>query len=86
MTENEDTTFAGLKFLIQYRDKENGIHWHNMAAYDVVLAAERYFEKLKLSESENLPWEYRLVDLENGTTTRQLSTDNKGDPSVISDC
>lgn len=73
MTEDKEPTFAGLRFLIQYRDKDIGIAWHNMAAYDAVLAAERYFEKLKLSESEKLPWEYRLVDLEEGTTTRQLS-------------
>lgn len=81
MTEDEDTTFAGLKFLIQYRDKETGIKWHNMAAYDVALAAEKYFEKLKRSESENLPWEYQLVDIDEGTTTRQLSADTKDDPS-----
>lgn len=61
--------FDGLKFLIQYRRKDDGIHWHNMAAFDGVLAAERFFRQQDTDEA--CPWEYQLVDLENGTTTRQ---------------
>lgn len=54
--------FDGLKFLIQYRRKDDGIRWHNMAAFDGVLAAERFFNQQ--DKTEECLWEYRLVDLE----------------------
>lgn len=66
---DEPSKFDGLTFLVQYRRKDDGTRWHNMAAFDGELAAERYFKTQ--SSDEDWPWEYQLVDLENSTTTRQ---------------
>jgi hypothetical protein len=61
---DEHDTFHGLKFLIQYRRNDDGVRWHNMAAFDVAGAAERFFAKQKENNDiEDWPWEYRLVDL-----------------------
>jgi len=54
-----DLGFLGL---VQYRQKVGGGDWKNMAAFDVNGAAESYFQKQ--DTSENWPWEYRLIDLE----------------------
>jgi hypothetical protein len=67
MTEPE--TFDGLKFLIQYRRKDDGVRWHNMAGFDVVGPAEKYFAQQ--SRDEDWPWEYSLLDLETGLRTSQ---------------
>lgn len=57
---DDDTSpFKGLNALVQYRQKENGIVWHNMAAFDSMGIAERYRDK----QGASAPWEYRAVDL-----------------------
>lgn len=75
--------FTGLKFLIQYRLKDDGVRWHNMAAFDGALAAEGYFKQQ--CSDEYWPWEYQLVDLEEGTTTRQEQARAAPQPSSGSD-
>lgn len=70
--------FAGLTFLIQYRRKDTGVRWHNMASFDGELAAMRYFQQ---QDRDNAcPWEYRMVDIENGTMTAQTRTDTSEEP------
>lgn len=64
--------FDGLKFLIQYRRKDDGVRWNNMAAFDVRGPAETYFEK---QGGHGIPWEYQLVDLESGECRRQPPPD-----------
>ena len=64
---SESDRFEGLKYLIQYR-RTDGLRWHNMAAFDVIGAAERYFEN-NTKGSEEWPWEYQMVDLETGVVT-----------------
>lgn len=69
---DENGTFYGLKFLIQYRRKDDGVRWHNMAAFDVGGPAEKYFNEQ--SRDEDWPWEYQLVNLESGASTQQAKT------------
>jgi hypothetical protein len=59
--------FDGLNYLIQYRQKADGVKWHNMAAFDVLGAAESYLKKQ--DRDEDWIWEYRMVDLEDGNVT-----------------
>jgi hypothetical protein len=61
--------FSGLKFLIQYRRRDDGVRWHNMAAFDVMGPAEKYFAQQR--RDEDWPWEYQMVDLETGLCTHQ---------------
>jgi hypothetical protein len=68
--DDEPSKFDGLHFLIQYRRKDNGVRWHNMAAFDGTLAAERYFTSQSCDEA--WPWEYQMIDIESGHVTRQL--------------
>lgn len=70
--------FSGLKFLIQYRRKLDGVRWTNMAAFDGILAGERYLEQQR--RDEGWPWEYRMLDIESGTITRQHSPDDVSSP------
>lgn len=51
--------FEGLTALVQYRRKDDGVTWHNMAAFDFFGPAERYRDK----QDPEAPWEYRAVDL-----------------------
>lgn len=48
-----------LPFVVQYRRKDDGIHWVDMAAYDQQSVAERYRDKCA---GDNVPWEYRVDD------------------------
>jgi hypothetical protein len=73
MSEGEDG-FSNLYFLIQYRRKDDGVRWINMAAFDVRGPAEKYFAEQ--SRDEEWPWEYRFFDLENNTCIQQ-STDHQ---------
>lgn len=59
----EDSPFYGLNYLIQYRRKDECV-WHNMAAFDGELAAERYFTK---QGGDDSPWEYRMVEVPEGS-------------------
>lgn len=70
MSDIEDK-FSNLYYLIQYRRRDDGIRWINMAAFDTSLSAERYFEMQRCDD--DWPWEYQLVDLESGVVTRQNS-------------
>lgn len=65
---NDEGRFTGLNFLIQYRRKDEAV-WHNMAAFDVPGPAEKYFGDQW--RGERCPWEYQLVNLEDGTITQQ---------------
>jgi hypothetical protein len=75
MTEPE--TFAGLKFLIQYRRKDDGVRWHNMAGFDVQGPAEKYLKQQSLDEG--WPWEYSLLDLESGQRHHQCPQESSSD-------
>jgi len=48
----------GLNFLVQYRRKDDGTRWNNMAAFDRQTIAENYAKKC---EGDNVPWEYRAI-------------------------
>ena len=48
-----------LPYVVQYRRKDDGIHWIDMAAYDVLSVAERYRDECA---GDNVPWEYRVDD------------------------
>lgn len=76
---DETDKFSNLYFLIQYRRKDDGIRWINMAAFDGALAAERYFKSQ--DTDANCRWEYQMLDLENGTTTRQCIPQERGEQS-----
>jgi hypothetical protein len=69
---SEFGTFDGLKFLIQYRRKDDGVRWHNMAAFDGELAAKRFFGQQDTDES--CPWEYSLYDIEENCRTSQVTS------------
>ncbi len=56
--------FAGLFHIVEYRRKDGGHGWIPMAAFDGIGVAERYVEKCSSGNSENWPWEYRLIELE----------------------
>jgi hypothetical protein len=62
-------TFDGLKFLIQYRRRDDGVRWYNMAAFDVAGPAEKYFAQQ--SNDDDWPWEYRLIDLDASEQQRE---------------
>lgn len=68
--------FDGLKFLIQYRRKDDGVRWHNMAAFDGILAAERFFKQQ--STDADCPWEYSLFDIEENRRTSQVAPADGG--------
>lgn len=51
--------FEGLTALVQYRRKDVGFAWRNMAAFDSFGIAERYRDNM----DAEAPWEYRAVDL-----------------------
>lgn len=48
-----------LPFVVQYRRKDEGIFWVDMAAFDVPGVAERYRDKCAEGD---VPWEYQIVD------------------------
>ena len=50
----------GLPHIIQYRRKDEATFdpWHSMAAFDSILAAERYYA----AQSSEV-WEYRLIEI-----------------------
>jgi len=66
---SDEDEFSGLHFLIQYRRKDDGVRWGNMAAFDVMGPAEIYLAQQRCDE--DWPWEYQMVDLETGLCTRQ---------------
>lgn len=66
--ERSQVEFLNLYFFIQYRRKDDGGHWINMAAFDVRGPAEKYFKEQ--SCDEDWPWEYQLVDLESGVIAK----------------
>jgi hypothetical protein len=69
-----DNIFDGLKFVMQYRRRDDGVAWRAMAAFDVEGAAEHYFAK---HSSPDGPWEYRLFDVEaNAVSSHQRGGDN----------
>lgn len=52
---------SGLCHVVQYRRKDQTDQfdpWHSMAAFDVLGAAEAYYEK-----QESSMWEYRLIEI-----------------------
>ena len=55
-----DKLLSGLKAVVQYRRKEEGIAWMTMAAFDSESMAEKY---AKECTGENRPWEYQAVIL-----------------------
>lgn len=57
---SNEPTYYGLKALVQYRRKETGIRWVNMAAFDSMHMAEKY--AIECSNSDR-PWEYRAVEV-----------------------
>jgi hypothetical protein len=75
MSDEPNDLFDGLKFLIQYRRKDDGVRWHNMAAFDGVLAAGRFFKAQDADDA--CPWEYRLKDIEASTILLQHSGGEK---------
>ncbi len=48
-----------LPFVVQYRRKDGGIRWADMAAFDLLGPAERYRDTCA---GDNVPWEYRVDD------------------------
>jgi len=48
-----------LPFVVQYRRKDDGIKWVDMAAYDSLTIAENYRDKCSC---HNMPWEYRVIE------------------------
>ena len=55
--------FTGLKAVVQYRGKKDGVsplHWLAMAAFDSRDRADTYCADCA---SGDLPWEYRVVDV-----------------------
>jgi hypothetical protein len=76
---DDEDKFSGLKFLIQYRRKLDGVVWGNMAAFDGFLAGERYLGQQR--RDEDWPWEYRMLDIESGTVTPQPSPQATTEPS-----
>ena len=47
----------GLNYFIQYRGKRHPTAWRTMAAFDVIGAAETYYD----AQQSDI-WEYRLVE------------------------
>lgn len=47
-----------LPFVVQYRRKDDGVCWTNMAAFDTEGPAERYCRECA---GEDRPWEYRVA-------------------------
>lgn len=60
--------FEGLKFVIQYRRRDFGHGWKNMAAFDVEGPATKYLTDLS-KDNDGCPWVYRMLELETGKTT-----------------
>ena len=56
----DENGFRGLVALVQYREKKNGMYWHNMAAFDNMTIAEKYADDCGKSNSI---FESRTVDL-----------------------
>lgn len=52
--------FEGLTAIVRYRRKEDGVKWHNMAAFDVRSIADKYAADCSKADS---PWEYEVVDV-----------------------
>lgn len=53
--------FNGLKAVVQYRRKDEGIQWRTMAAFDSRTMADKYVADC--SRDGDRPWEYRAVDV-----------------------
>ena len=66
----------GLRYVVQYRKKADGIKWLPMAAFDVVGAAESYYEKQR--GEDDWPWEYRLIEI-NPPSDLDISTVHQTD-------
>lgn len=58
---SEIDRFDGLVAVVQYRRKEDGIFWHNMAAFDSLGVAEHYCAEL--TKNQMRPWEYRAIEV-----------------------
>lgn len=48
-----------LPFVVQYRRKDMGVYWDDMAAFDQERIAKNYCHQCA---GDNIPWEYRVDD------------------------
>lgn len=51
--------FDGLRYVVQYRRKDDGTTWCAMAAFDEKIAADNYVAEC--GGEGNRPWEYRVL-------------------------
>ncbi len=55
-----DNLFDGIRAVVQYRRKSDGVSWNTMAAFDLRSVADHYAEDCSKGDR---PWEYRVVDV-----------------------